>query len=117
MKPAKLNLQINQAASFDQPLQWLSDDVPVILTGYTFRMAAKAKVTDQTPAFLLTSENGGVVVTNAAQGRIAIHVSPQQSAALTQRNYVYDLLAIAPGGEDAYRLLEGSIVVEPAVTL
>lgn len=116
MKPAKLNLQVNQAASFSQPLQWLSDDVPVNLAGYTFRMAAKAKVTDQTTALQLSSEDGGVLVANAAQGKFEIKLSRAQTTALTQRNYVYDLLAIAPNG-DGYRLLEGSITVEPAVTL
>lgn len=116
MKPAKRSLTIYQASTFYQPFQWKANGVPVDLTGYTFRLWIKAKVTDAVRLAELTTENGGMVLIDAATGRFAINAEKELTVTLRTRQCVYDLLAIAPNG-DSYRLLEGSMIVEPAVTL
>lgn len=116
MKPANQNFTAYQAATFHVPLQWKSGGVPVDLTGYSFRMWVKAKITDAQPLSELTSENGGILVLNAAEGRLAINAESEQTMLWVNKQCVYDLVADAPNG-DCYRLMEGVILTAPAVTL
>lgn len=115
MTPAKFNFTAYQAATFSQSLEWKSADVPVNLTGYTFKMHVKAKIADAAPLAQLTTENGGVVVVDAALGKFKLYATDETTADWLFASGVYDLLAIPASGE-AVRILEGKITVVPGVT-
>jgi hypothetical protein len=64
----------------------------------------------------LSTENGGLVV-NDLPGRIYIRMTRIQTAnlELKKNRGVYDLLLLFPGGHSK-RLVQGSVIVSPAVT-
>lgn len=118
MKPAKLDLTFYQGATYRRSFQWQTGATPspVNLTGYSARMQVRRKLSDPDPPLLeLTTQNGGIAITNAAEGRFELFVSASDTAALSFRSGVYDLELVAPSG-DVIRLFEGNAILSPEVT-
>jgi hypothetical protein len=84
---------------------------PINLTGYSL----KCQVNMHPATLLLATSNGGITITNAAQGQVQINISDTASAALPAGTYSFDLWMISGGGQ-ATPLLNGFFVVAPAVT-
>jgi hypothetical protein len=84
----------------------------VNLAGMTARMKIKDRV-GGTILATLTTENGGIVVNNAAK-TITLNISATETAAYTWQRGVYDLEMIA--GSVVTLLLTGNIKVYPEVT-
>ena len=112
----KLNLTIEQGATFTKRLTWKagSPSAPVDLSGCTARMQVRAKISDTAVLLELTTENDGITLGDEA-GTIDLSVTAEQSAAITWKGGVYDLeIEFADGV--VKRLVEGSITVSPEVT-
>lgn len=112
----KLNLKIEQGASFEKTLTWKNPDgTPVDLTGATARMHARAKVNSPgTPLLDLSTENGGIVLGGTA-GTVKIVLTDAQTAAIDWTAAVHDLEVRFPSGF-VRRLIQGGISVSPEVT-
>lgn len=111
------NFTIEQGATFDRTLEWKdAADVPIPLAGLTARMQIRAKAGDATVLATLTTENGGIVLTDP--GQIALHRSALETALLAFKTAVYDLEIVDPGGpeEVVTRLLQGTVTLSPEVT-
>lgn len=117
MAAFKLNLKIDQGATFTKQVTWKTGPAPgvaVDLTGCTARMHARAKITDAVKLLDLTTANGGIVLGGSA-GTVEIILTDEQTAAITWTSAVYDLeIEFADG--TVRRLLQGSISVSPEVT-
>ena len=117
MAAFKLNLKIDQGATFSKLVTWRTGSTtgtPVDLTGCTARMQARAKITDQSVLLDLTTANGGIVL-GGTSGTVEIKLTDGQTAAISWAGAVYDLEVVFSNG-DVRRLLQGSISVSPEVT-
>lgn len=112
MIPGKYNMICPQGATFSKRITWKVEDVPVNLTTYTARMQARTTYNSATKVVDLTTENGGIALDS--QGNIDISIAATATAALTAKEYVYDLELI--NGTEVSRLIEGKFIVTPEVT-
>lgn len=112
MPAAKLNLLVEQGATFSKTLVWKDKNKRAInLTGYTARMQIRKTVGDATVIYELTTANGRI--TFPAAGTIKLNIPAAVTSTL--QSGVYDLEMIAPNG-DVLRLIEGKVTVSPEVT-
>ena len=113
---SKLNLKINQGETFRYTLNWKDEaEVAINLTGYTARMQIRA--TPESSAILasLTTENGGINITNALTGEFKLFISATDTSSFNWVAGVYDLEMVAPN-TDVIRLLAGSVSVSKEIT-
>lgn len=121
MKPFKINITIYQGSTFSKELQWSTQasetdpKIPVNITGYKFRMQVREKIKDETFVLELTTENGGVIITDAPNGRFKLFINDTNTAAITIKGGVYDLEYITPALFVA-RFSEGMVLISPEVT-
>jgi hypothetical protein len=120
MAAGKLNLKIEQGATFRRRLQWKTGEpaTPVDLTGYVARMQVRGEQAASNVLLELTTTKGGIVITDALQGRFELYLKAVDTTALTFDTGVYDLEMVAPDAPDntVTRLLAGSVSVSPEVT-
>lgn len=117
MPATKLNLKVEQGATYLKRVEWMTGPLPgtpVNLTGCTARMHARAKLADTATLLSLSTANGGIVL-GGATGRVDIILTDEQTAAITWTSAVYDLEIEFANGT-VTRLLQGSISVSPEVT-
>jgi hypothetical protein len=110
-----VDLTICQGSTWSQVLVWKtgSPAAAVNLTGYTARMQLRSRVTSETVAVGLTTENGGITL-GGALGTITLALTATATAALVAGRYVYDLELVT--GTTVRRLLEGTVTVSAEVT-
>lgn len=119
---ATIDLEVWEGATFYQEFVWMVDDppVPVDLDGVTARMQVRDEIEDDETIFDLTTENGGVVIVDASEGKYAIILTPDQTAGLCtdheKRSFVYDLFFYHGTDDDAGLQQRGKMVINPAVT-
>ena len=122
----RYDLAIQQGAVFEREFQWCNpipgsdppepnEADPIDLTGYTAKLQIRAHggepdTTDPLAEFTIGS---GLTVT-AAEGKIALKITDEQTTAYAFTTAVWDLL-VATGG-DTIRLVEGRVSVSPEVT-
>lgn len=120
MPAGKLNLKIEQGATFKKLLQWKAGEpsVPVDITGYLIRMQIRSELAAATTLLDLDTTNNRIAITNALQGQFELRLTATETAALTFEAGVYDLEMVAPDGPDntVTRLLAGSVMVLPEIT-
>jgi len=118
MAAFKLNLKIDQGATFRKPVTWKlgpAPGTPVDLTGCTARMHVRLKVNSPgAPLLELTTENGGVVL-GGALGTVEMVLTDEQTSAIDWASAVYDLEITFANGT-VRRLLQGTVSVSPGVT-
>lgn len=117
MSAARYNFVIEQSATFNYVLTYYSDEAqttPVNLTGYTARMSIKLKVGDVDTIISLTTENGRITL-GGALGTITLLITATDTSDLDFKEAVYDL-ELESGTGTVIRLLQGSVILEPAVT-
>ena len=75
--------------------------MPVDITGWTFRSQIRDKNSDKTPMIELTTENGGVVILDAANGQFEIRITAEQNEDFSLGNIVGDMFRMdkVPGPE------------------
>lgn len=112
MPAAKLNLLVEQGATFKKRLTWRDKNRrPVPLVGYTARMQIRPTVASTEVIYELTSANGRIVLTSP--GVIELNISDADTSTL--KAGVYDLELVSPTGQ-VIRLIEGKVTVSPEVT-
>ena len=112
MPAAKLNLTVEQGATFSKRLIWRdSKKRAVTLTGYTARMQIRAASDSAPLLFELSTQNGRITL--PGNGVIQLEISVADT--FNVEGGVYDLVLFAPNG-DRYRLVQGKVVVSVAVT-
>jgi hypothetical protein len=116
MAAFKLNLKIDQGATFQKIVTWKTGTpaAPVDLTGCTARMQIRARLTDALALLTLTTENGGIAL-GGDTGTITMTITAAATTLLTWASGVYDLEIIFANGT-IRRLLYGSVSVSPEVT-
>lgn len=112
MPAAKLNISIEQGATFSKRLVWRDKNKrPVPLTGYTAKMQVRPSATSATVILELSTANGRITFPGA--GVIQLDVAANDTDAITSG--VYDLKLYAPSGQEI-RFIEGKLTVTPGVT-
>ena len=110
---AKFNLVCDQATTFNFQFQILNDQVPLNLSGYTGTMTVRPFV-GATTITVVPSTANGLMVFDAANGRVTVTLSATTTGAIPAGRYVYDL--ILNSGGTVTRYLEGKFIVTGAVT-
>ena len=112
MPAAKLNLTIEQGATFSKRLVWRDKNKrPVNTTGYAAKMQIRASATSAEVLFELSTTNNRIVL--QAGGVIQLDISANDTDSI--KSGVYDLKLYAPNGQEI-RLIEGKVTVSPGVT-
>jgi hypothetical protein len=112
MPAAKLNLLVEQGATFSKRLVWRDKNKrPVNLTGYSAKMQVRSSASSDAVLFELSTANGRI----SLPGSGIIQLEIEADATETLVAGVYDLKLYAPGGQEI-RLIEGKFAVSPGVT-
>jgi hypothetical protein len=110
----KLNLSIEQGATFTHVLTWKDElDVAINLTGATARMQVRDSI-DGEVLIELTTENDRLSIPVGTDGKIHLEISATDTAAMTWVKGVYDLEVVI--GSTVTRLVEGKVKVSKEVT-
>lgn len=112
MAAHKVNLDVDQGATFDKLWAWKSGGQPVNLTGCTARAQVRPDVSSNTVLFDMTTANGMLTLGGSA-GTIRITITDEATA--DARSGVYDLFIDFPGGTSVRRMA-GSFTVTAGVT-
>ena len=110
---AKYNLVIDQNTTFNFQFVIQNDGVPWNLTGYTGTMTVRPFVGASTTTIVASTANG-LMVLDAALGRVTITISSALTGAISAARYSYDL--VLDSGTVITRILEGKFIVTGAVT-
>ncbi len=110
---AKYNLVCDQATTFNFQFQILNNQTPLNLTGYTGTMTVRPFVGASTTTVVATTANG-LMVFDAANGRVTVTISATTTGAIAAGRYSYDL--VLTSGVTVTRYLEGKFIVTGAVT-
>ena len=87
---------------------------PANLAGYTGALQIRSLPSSPTKVLDLTTSNGGISIT-ANQGKVSVHATAVQTAAIDDGVYVYDCEITSAAGI-VTRLVQGQVVVSPEVT-
>lgn len=117
-RPANIDLDIYQGATFDKTYQW--QDVnrnPIDLTGYTARMQVRSSVAADATLLELTTEGtiDKKINLGGTEGTYQLVLSATNTAALTWGSGVYDLELVSPTGV-VRRIQQGQVRVHRNVT-
>ena len=110
---AKYNLVCDQATTFNFQFQILNNQTPLNLTGYTGTMTVRPFVGASTTTVVASTANG-LMVFDAANGRVTVTISATTTGAIAAGRYSYDL--VLTSGVTVTRYLEGKFIVTGAVT-
>src|SRR6516165_1638231 len=81
----------------------LSDGVtagpPIDLTGNTMRMGIRFHAADVTEELLLTTENGGIAITDAPNGKFTVTIPATELLQLDLGAYEHSLIRITPSAQ------------------
>jgi hypothetical protein len=112
MPAAKLNITVEQGATFSKRLVWRDKNKrPINLSGYTAKMQIRASATSTDVLFELSTSNQRITL--AAGGVIQLDIAANDTDQI--KAGVYDLKLYAPTGQEI-RLIEGKVTVSPGVT-
>ena len=116
MAAFKVNLKIDQGASFNKLVTWKAGTpaLPVNLTGCSARMQIRGKLLDAVALLDLTTVNGGIALGGVA-GTVTIIITAAQTTLFAWASAVYDLEIVYADGT-VRRLLTGSVSVSPNIT-
>ena len=87
---------------------------PVDLTGNTMRMGIRHHAADVTEEMLLTTENGGLTITDAVNGKFTVHITQAQLVQLEVGTYEHSLVRLTGGL--SLRIWSGTLVNNPGAS-
>lgn len=116
MTAGRLNLVIEQGATFALALTVDDAGTARDLTGNTMRMAVRETIDDTDPIILLTTENGRISILNQVTypGAFTVELAATDTDDLDFTSGVYDLEVV--DGVNVERLLQGKVKLSPEVT-
>lgn len=112
VQPAKYDFQIWKGATFNRRLTYLSAGTgsnPENLTGYTALLEIRNVPEAVTPLFTLSTINSRIIL-GGSTGTIDLIISAADTATLSWKGGVYDLI-LTSGGAVATALLQGKFTV------
>lgn len=113
--PGNLDLTILQGATFLKVLRRKDSEGTLIpMVGWTARMQARARVDAEEVLIDLTTENGGITILGP-EAEIELHMTDEQTEALSFKRARYDLELLPPTG-GVIRLLQGQVFLSKEVT-
>lgn len=115
MAAAKYKLKLEQGVTLRQPFTWRAAGVPVDLTGYAARMQIRPEIGSSAVLAELTTDNGGILITDPVSGTFVLYLDDAATAELEFDEAMYDVELIAPNG-DVIRVLQGVVTLSPEVT-
>jgi hypothetical protein len=119
MKPAKYNLVIYQGSTFKKTFIWKTGTkhnmLPVNITEIDFRMQIRTTPQSNTVIIELSTDNGGIIKTDSANGEFELNISSTDTTLFTFNKAVYDIEVTYPNGE-VHRLFEGGVYLKLEVT-
>jgi hypothetical protein len=117
-RAASVNLTIEQGATFQRNFRWrVKGGLGIDITGLRARMQVRSSVSSPVVLLELTTENGGIVITEAPEGRYRLYLGATETETLTFSNGKYDLEFYDPLNDDVvYRLMRGSVKVSSEYT-
>ena len=68
------------------------DTTPIDLTGSKMHMGVRRFAEDVTEVMELTTENGGIIITDAPNGKFTVWITQDALLRLTPGNYVHSLI-------------------------
>lgn len=116
----RINLKINQGATFKHSIIWLdSNQIPIDVTGMTALMHIRSRIDSATPLLVLSSNvldnPDGLITMYGTTGEIFLYI-PHTKTSLAAWDYaVYDLEVTDSVG-DVTRVIEGNVTVSKEVT-
>lgn len=115
IEPLKDDLLIYQGSTYDKRWSWNADGQPVDISSAVIK--AQVRPTARAPLLFLdmSSENGQIVIHDAAAGIFGIALSANQTSALNFSKAVYDLEVHWATGR-VQRLIYGDVVLSIEVT-
>jgi hypothetical protein len=114
MNPGRYNLTVYQGTTFDLKPVWKIGGTPVILDNYSADM--QVRYAPDTAVIVELSTSNGHATIDAAYGRINLHLSATETAALPVGTYQYDLNLSNNSDGSVYKILQGVFVVNASVT-
>ncbi len=116
MTAGRLNLVIEQGATFALALTVDDSGTPRDLTGNTMRMSIRETIDDTDPLLSLTTENGRITILDQGDypGAFTISLAATDTDDLDFTSGVYDLEVV--DGVNVERLLQGKVKLSPEVT-
>lgn len=114
MNPGRYNLTVYKGTTFDLKPVWKIGGVPVILDNYSANM--QVRYASDTAAIIELSTSNGRATIDAAYGRINLHISSTDTAALPAGIYNYDLNLTNNTDGTVYKILQGAFVVNVSIT-
>jgi len=118
MPAAQYNLALEQGATFRLTITWTDNaSAPIDLTGAHAHMQIRTQHanTDTGSPLIDIDDTSGITLGGPA-GTIEILIDETLTAPLTVSNALYDLYITMPNG-DRDRILEGSVTIDPQVTV
>lgn len=114
MNVTNVDLVIMNNSAFQASVEFKEEEIPLDLTGYTFRMQCRPSHRSSTVYFELdSSSNGGIVVTPSV-GRIQLNIPASVTATFDFLDGVYDVVGEKSG--TVIRAMEGNVYVNFGVT-
>jgi hypothetical protein len=109
--------------TIDQGADWFLDvtyedpsGTPINLQSFTAALQLRSLPNSPSAALTLTTQNGGITITGNS-GLVSIHATSEQTGAIDEGDYVYDLDITSPApGTVVTRLIQGQAVVSAQVT-
>ena len=114
MNPGRYNLTVYKGTTFDLKPVWKIGGVPVILDNYSANM--QVRYASDTAAIIELSTSNGRATIDAAYGRINLHISSTDTAALPAGIYNYDLNLTNNTDGTVYKILQGAFAVNVSIT-
>jgi hypothetical protein len=90
------------------------DGTPIDLTGNTMRMGIRVHAADVTEELLLTTENGGLVITDATKGLFTVIITQAQLVQPETGAYEHSLIRMQ--STTKLRIWSGSLVINPGAS-
>lgn len=118
MIPTIHNITIYAGSYFSLPVQWVTGEpaVGVNLTGCTVKMQIRKTATSADILYELSTSNGKITFVDATIGKFRVTITGEESENFTFFRGVYDLEVHYPSGGNVYRLMQGSVTIDPNVT-
>jgi hypothetical protein len=118
MPAAKLNLTIEQGATYRHKFQLLQGDtdLPMDLTGIVaLRMQIRTTLAAPTVVAEITLDNGRITIANPPDGWVELCITATETAEFDFDKAVYDLELVTANG-DVTRLLQGQVTLSREAT-
>lgn len=111
----KLDLLIEQGATFEIPIVYKEDNQPVDLTGATVKAQFRERISSADPVISLDNGVDGGLVVTPLDGKIVMTILPEQTETLKVYKGVWDMLITFADGTK-FRILQGNWTLDRGVT-